>query len=166
MSEVLQMSDSKDNDTQRDRYLVFLLEDECYGLEIRYVTEIIGMQKITDLPQMPDYIKGIINLRGKIVPVVDMRTRFKREEIPYTDRTCTVVIDILGSTIGLIVDRVDEVVTIPEGSISPPPSFRSSHGNSFIKGVGKIKEDIRLILDCEKLFTEDEFHIINQTIND
>jgi purine-binding chemotaxis protein CheW len=142
-------------DTQKEKYLTFLLEKEVYGIEIKYVTEIIGIQPITEIPELPSYIKGIINLRGKIIPVMDVRLRFAKPPADYTDRTCVIVIDIETLSVGLIVDSVSEVITIPEQEIVPPPDIRKA-GNRFINGIGKVMNDVKLILDCGKLLNEDE----------
>lgn len=141
---------------QKGKHLTFLLGSETFGLEICYITEIVGMQKISDLPNAPSYVKGIMNLRGKIIPVVDMRLRLHKEPAPYSDRTCIVVVDIRSTAIGLVVDRVNEVEDIPESSIVPPPAFGSGQRHNFIKGIGKEGEDVRLLLDCERLFAEEE----------
>ena len=125
------MSDNKEDkinqeeDTQHGRFLTFALGKEVYGMEIKYVTEIIGMQGITVVPEVPIFVKGIINLRGKIIPVIDVRLKFKKEAIPYGDRTCIVVIDIDEVSVGLIVDLVTEVLTIPDEDIAPPPSSKT-----------------------------------------
>lgn len=101
-------------------------------------------------------------MRGKIIPVIDMRLRFRKKSVPYTDRTCIIVIDILDMTVGLIVDQVDEVITIPDESIVPPPEFRTGFKNRYIKGIGKVCDDIRLLLDCERLFRDEEIETLNQ----
>ncbi len=111
-------------DTQRDRYLTFSLGKESYGIEIRYVTEIVGMQAITSLPELIEYLKGVINLRGKIVPVMDMRLRFHKEAITYNERTCIIIVEIGDITVGLIVDGVSEVVTIPDNDIEDKPYMK------------------------------------------
>lgn len=156
MLDLLQQTETDESDTQRGKYLTFLLGKEYYGIEIRYVTEIIGMQNVSSLPQVPAYVKGIINLRGKIIPIIDMRLRFKKEAEDYTDRTCIIVVNILEITVGLIVDRVDEVIDISDDSVSAPPDFTSRYQNKYLKGIGKVGEDIRLILDCERLFSSEE----------
>lgn len=143
-------------DTQHGRYLTFILGEEVYGIEIQYVTEIIGMHVITKLPELPEHIKGIINLRGKIIPVIDIRLRFKKEALEYTDRTCIIVIDIEDVTVGLIVDQVDEVITFEDGDIVPPPDYKTGIQNRFIAGIGKKEEHVTLILDCIRLLTEEE----------
>jgi purine-binding chemotaxis protein CheW len=148
-------------DTQRGRFLTFDLEDEVFGIEIRFVTEIIGIQPITKLPDVPDYIKGIINLRGKIIPLIDMRLKLKKEPAEYTDRTCIIVIDTLEVSVGLIVDNVSEVLTMDEGNIVPPPDSRSGVQNSYISGIGKVGDEIKLLLDCESLFRQDEVEALS-----
>lgn len=106
MEERIEQEDYIEEDTLKGRYLIFTLDKETYGVEIKYVTEIIGIQTITEIPELPEYVKGIINLRGKIIPVMDVRLRFKKEPKEYNDRTCIIVLDIRDLTIGLIVDRV------------------------------------------------------------
>ncbi len=137
-------------DTQKDKFLTFILDNEFYGIDICYVTEIIGLQTITELPNLPEYIKGIINLRGKIIPVMDVRLRFKKAAIDYNDRTCIIVFDVADISIGLIVDSVSEVVSIREEDIVPPPDLKKS-GNHYIKGIGKVGDDVKLILDYNRL---------------
>ncbi|MCX7615117.1 MAG: chemotaxis protein CheW, partial [Clostridiales bacterium] len=99
---------AQEEDTQKDKYLTFLVGTEYFGIEISQVEEIIGIQDITHIPELPGYIKGVINLRGKIVPVMDVRIRFKKEPLKYNDRTCIIIVDIRGIEIGLIVDSVSE----------------------------------------------------------
>ncbi len=145
----------EEEDTQKGRFLTFQIHSEVYGIEIKYVTEIIGIQPITQVPELPNYIKGIINLRGKIIPVMDVRLRFRKEGVEYTDRTCVIVVDIGLISIGLIVDRVSEVLSIPDEEIVPPPDVRQG-GNKYIKGIGKVGEEVKLLLDCDKLLNEQE----------
>lgn len=151
----LQESTERLEDTQHGRYLTFVLGEEVYGIEIQHVTEIIGMQVITRLPELPEHIRGIINLRGKIIPVIDIRLRFKKEAMAYTDRTCIIVIDIEDITVGLIVDQVDEVITFEDGEIVPPPDYKTGIQNHYIAGVGKKGENVTLILDCMRLLSEE-----------
>ncbi|MDF2984955.1 MAG: chemotaxis signal transduction protein [Eubacterium sp.] len=145
----------QEEDTQKGRFLTFSLGSEAYGIEINYVTEIIGIQPITEVPELPEYIRGIINLRGKIIPVMDVRLRFKKSFREYNDRTCVIVIDIGEVSIGLIVDSVSEVISIPDAEIVAPPEMSKS-GNKFIKGIGKVHGEVKLLLDCDKLLNEDE----------
>jgi purine-binding chemotaxis protein CheW len=153
-----------EEDTQKGRYLTFTLGKESYGIEIQYVTEIIGIQTITQIPELPEYLKGIINLRGKIIPVMDVALRFKKEPREYNDRTCIIVVDISELSIGLIVDSVSEVVTIPEQDIVDPPQMNRGTANRYIKNIGKVGNDVKLLLDCEKLLTEDELSDISEAI--
>ena len=143
-------------DTQKDKYLTFCLGSEDYGIEISFVTEIIGIQAITQVPELPDYVKGIINLRGKIIPVVDVRLRFKKPALEYNDRTCIIVIDVGDISIGLIVDTVAEVLTIPEQEIVPPPDTKMGFHNRYIRGIGKVDNEVKLLLDCDKLLNNED----------
>jgi purine-binding chemotaxis protein CheW len=142
-------------DTQKDKYLTFCLGNEFYGIEIRYVTEIIGLQPITEIPELPEYIRGIINLRGKIIPVMDVRLRFKKNFREYNDRTCVIVVDIKDISIGLIVDSVSEVLSIPSEEVVPPPDIHKG-GNKYIKGIGRNGNEVKLVLDCNKLLNDEE----------
>lgn len=153
-----------EEDTQKDRYLTFSLGKESYGIEVKFVTEIIGIQAITQIPELPDHVKGIINLRGKIIPVMDVRLRFKKEPREYSDRTCIIVIDIQDVSIGLIVDGVSEVITIAQKDIVEPPQLNTGFNNRYINKIGKVGNEVRLLLDCEKLLTEDELEGISEAI--
>ena len=143
-------------DTQHGRYLTFSIDGEIYGLQIRFVTEIIGVQPITKVPEVPEFIKGIINLRGKIIPVIDMRLRFNKQPIEYDDRTCVIIIDTQELVAGLIVDQVADVLTIGDEDIAPPPSHKSGIRNKYISGIGKIDGQIKLLLDCEMLLGDQD----------
>ncbi len=144
-----------EEDTQKGRFLTFNLDRESYGIEITHVTEIIGIQPITEIPELPDYIKGIVNLRGKIIPVMDVRLRFRKSSREYNDRTCVIVIDIGDISIGLIVDSVSEVIAIPDTEIVAPPQV-SKGGNKYVKGIGKVHGEVKLLLDCNKLLNEED----------
>ena len=145
----------QEEDTQKGKFLTFTLGSETYGIEIRYVTEIIGLQPITEIPELPAYIRGIINLRGKIIPVMDVRLRFRKAFREYNDRTCVIVVDMRDISIGLVVDGVSEVIAIPDTEIVAPPEV-SRQSNKYIKGIGKVGGTVKLILDCDKLLSEDE----------
>lgn len=164
MSDIVEENIELEEDTQKDKFLTFSLGKEDYGIEISYVTEIIGIQTITELPELPDYIKGIINLRGKIIPVIDIRLRFKKEEKQYDERTCIIVIDISDISIGFIVDRVSEVISIQENDILPPPTLNKHAQNRFIKGLGKVGNEVKLLIDCMKMLSEDEIETLNSTL--
>ncbi len=151
---------SEVEDEQHGRYLLFALGLETFGIEIQYVTEIIGMQPITELPEVPEYFKGIINLRGKIIPVIDMRLKFKEEPIEYTDRTCIIVIETSDLCTGLIVDNVAEVTSIDDENIVPPPPVHTGACGRYMQGIGKLSDRISLLLDCRKLFMDEEIQIL------
>ncbi len=150
-------------DTQHGRYLTFYLDEEIYGIKIGYVTEIIGLQPITKVPEVAAYIKGIINLRGKIIPVVDMRLKFGKAPIDYNDRTCIIVVDTDNMTVGLIVDKVSEVMTIGEENVVPPPNYKTGIKNRYLQGIGKVNADVILLLECTMLFDESEGQEIRET---
>lgn len=151
-------------DTQKGKFLTFSIGREEYGIGIKYVTEIIGIQEITEVPELPDYVRGIINLRGKIIPVMDVRLRFKKEPKEYNDRTCIVVIDVKDISIGLIVDHVSEVLNINEESIVPPPNSRTGFHNRYVNGIGKVGNEVKLLLDCEKLLNDKEIAVLNEAL--
>lgn len=153
-----------EEDTQKDRYLTFLIGEECYGFEIKHVTEIIGIQAITEIPELPEYVKGIINLRGKIIPVMDVRLRFKKECLVYNDRTCVIVVDVNDISIGFIVDQVAEVMSIPEEDIVDPPQVHKGMNNKYIKKIGKVGNSVKLLLDCEMLLTEQESEEVREAV--
>lgn len=158
----LDTDDFVDEDTQKDKYLIFTIGNESYGLEIRYVIEIIGIQQVTPIPEMPEYIKGVINLRGKIIPVMDVRLRFKKEARDYDDRTCIIVVEIKGIAVGLVIDRVMEVIDITEGNIAAPPQIGGGFHHRYIKGIGKVENGVKLLLDCEKLLNDEELQELKQ----
>jgi purine-binding chemotaxis protein CheW len=147
--------DDTGEDTQKNKYLTFSLEEEHFGLEIEYVTEIVGIQPITTIPEMPVFVKGVINLRGDIIPVMDARIRFSKNPIKYNDRTCIVVIDVNAVSIGIVVDAVNEVMTIEEENIVPPPLIFKGNRN-YIKAIGKQDDLVTLLLDCNNMLDNDE----------
>jgi len=148
-------SEAVEEDTTKDKYLTFEIDNEEYGIDISYVIEIITVCAITWVPSTPDFLKGIINLRGSIVPVIDARIRFKKPEKEYDSLTCIIVIEYENYKVGLIVDTVDEVTYIPEDMISVPPSAKLKYQNKFIKSIGKVGKDVQLLLDLDKfLFLE------------
>ena len=112
-----------EHNSQKDKYVTFKSGNEFFGLKIEYVNEIIVFQEITEIPESEDYVKGLINLRGKIIPVIDVRLRFKQEPFEYNDRTCIIVINVRDLVVGLIVEKIAEVVEIKEEDVLPPPSI-------------------------------------------
>jgi purine-binding chemotaxis protein CheW len=143
----------ENDDAMKNKYLIFSIGEESYGIQIQYVIEIIGIEEITKVPDLPAYVKGIINLRGKVISVMDARLRFNKEEREYDDRTCIVVIDIDGISFGLVVDSVKEVASIDESNVAPPPTLNKLEDGSggFVEGIGKVGNDIWLFIDCKKL---------------
>lgn len=150
----------QEEDTLKGKYLIFSMSNELYGIEIRYITEIIVIQPITAVPGMPQYIKGITNLRGKIIPVIDARLRLNKTDKEYDDRTCIIVLDVNGISTGLIVDNVSEVIAIADEDIAPPPDIHRS-GLKHIKGVSKADGNIKLLLDCHRILTDDEAELLS-----
>lgn len=161
MDEILQEAFELEEDTQKGKFLTFCIDNEIYGLDVMNVTEIVGVQTIAKIPELPDYIKGIMNLRGKIIPVMDIRLRFKKEAREYDDKTCIVVIDVEDITMGLIVDRVSEVLFIKDEDIIPLPELNKG-SNRFTKGIGKVNDEVKLIIDCDKLLNyNDEENLLS-----
>lgn len=150
------INDDIDEDSQKNRYLTFRLGSESYGIEIRHVTEIIVMQEITRVPDLPESMIGVINLRGHVITVMDMRKRFRLDARPYDDRTCIIVVDIQGLSIGLVVDTVSEVLYLPEEQVDPPPRTHSGVRIGYILGMGKVDTQVKVLLDIEKILHEDE----------
>src|SRR6056297_872306 len=151
MAEDLSLNGSDNEDTQKDKYLTFHLAGEDYGIEICYVIEIIGIQSITEVPDMPAFIRGVINLRGKVIPVMDVRARFKLSARDYDDRTCIIVINVDATEVGLVVDEVSEVADIPESQVEPAPRTSKNSDNSYIQGMGKMNNRVIILLDVHKL---------------
>lgn len=152
-----------DEDIQKGKYMTFKSGNEYYGISINYVNEIIVMQKITSVPETEDYIKGLINLRGKIIPVIDVRLRFRQEPIEYTDRTCIIVINVKNVVIGLVVQTIAEVVSIDDSEISPPPAIGgNSNNNKYVYGIARAGNSVKLLLDPNKLINDEEMVLLEQ----
>lgn len=150
--------------TQQDKYVTFKSGNEYFGLKIEYVREIVVIQEITEIPESEDYIKGLINLRGKIIPVIDVRIRFKQEPIEYTDRTCIIVVNVNDMVVGLIVERIAEVVEIKEEDILDPPTIGKEEKtqNKYVYGIGKVGEKVKLLLDPERILKDDDITLLEQ----
>jgi len=154
---------SAEYDAQKGKYMTFKSGQEYFGLEIQYVEQIIQFQTITAIPETEDYIKGLINLRGKVIPVVDVRLRFKQEPLEYNDRTCIMVINVKGVTVGLIVEQIAEVVEIKDENILPPPTIgRGSVQNKYVYGIGKVGDTVKLLLDPDKLLNDEDLAVAEQ----
>ncbi len=143
-----------DQDSMAGMYLTFNLAREGYGLEIRHVTEIIGIQPVTSVPDMPRHVIGVLNLRGKVIPIIDVRLRFGLPPRDYDERTCIVVVNVLDHSVGLVVDKVSEVVDISPREIEPPPATGKDSGR-YIQGMGKIDQTVKILLDVEALINDE-----------
>ncbi len=148
------------------KYLTFTLADEEYGIGILKIKEIIGMMPFTAVPQTPHYVKGVINLRGKVIPVMDLRLRFGIEDIDYTDRTCIIVVEISGETsnvmIGIVVDTVSEVLNIKSDDIEDTPSFGTTLDTDYILGMAKTEGGVKILLDIDKVLRTDEIAMLTE----
>jgi len=149
------------------KYLTFTLAEEEYGIGILKVKEIIGIMSITTVPQTPEYMKGVINLRGKVIPVVDLRLKFGMEAMEYTERTCIIVVEIEGDNrkiqMGIVVDAVSEVMNIKAGDIEDTPNFGSRLNTEYILGMAKIGGKVKILLDIGKVLSTEEVSLINKT---
>ncbi|MFK5926365.1 MAG: chemotaxis protein CheW [Desulfuromusa sp.] len=166
MAENTTMRNFENEDTQKDKYLTFHLAGEDYGIEIQYVIEIIGILNITDVPDMPSFIRGVINLRGKVVPIMDIRARFGMEDREYDDRTCIIVVNIDNTDVGLVVDEVSEVADIPESNVEPAPRTSKNTEDSYIQGMGRINNDVKILLDVHKLLFSGEMRELTESLEE
>jgi purine-binding chemotaxis protein CheW len=148
------------------KYLTFTLAGEEYGIGILKIREIIGMMSITSVPQAPGFVKGVINLRGKVIPVIDLRLRFGMPAMDYTERTCIIVVQIdLPETtinIGIVVDSVSEVLNISGGDIEDAPMFGTQLNTNYILGMAKIEGGVKILLDIDKVLTENEIGLLEK----
>jgi purine-binding chemotaxis protein CheW len=157
--DIMMEGHSSTDNTIKDQYLTFVIDDEEYGVEIAKVREIVPMSPITWVPEMPNYIEGLYNLRGELIGVLDVRKRFGLAPKEYDEDTCIIVIiagDTLGQ-LGLIVDAVRETAIIPESKMAPPPNARMSYVNQFIRNIGRVGDDefnVKLLLDLEKFLND------------
>lgn len=163
MDDDMFLVDDEDEGGQADKYLLFNIANEVYGINIINVTGIIEIQKITEVPDLPPYIKGVINLRGKVIPVMDLRIRFGMDEREYDNRTCIINVNVNDTPIGFIVDTVAEVVDIFQDDIEPPPSFKhDSDAGRYISGLGKVGDEVKILLDVQKILSQDELESLTQ----
>ena len=155
---------SNEHDTTKGKYMTFKSGNEFYGLKIQYVNEIIQFQAITAIPETEDYIKGLINLRGKVIPVIDVRLRFKQQPFEYNDRTCIIVINVKSTVVGLIVEKIAEVVEIKDENILPPPSIgrMDRAQQKYVYGIGKVGDSVKLLLDPDKLLNDEDLSVAEQ----
>jgi purine-binding chemotaxis protein CheW len=156
------VEEKKERSAIEGKFLTFILSEEIYGIEILKAREIIGLMDITIVPQTPDYMKGVINLRGKVIPVIDLRLKFSMPEEEHTQETCVIVVEVNNTQIGIIVDSVSEVSEISGGEIEEAPSFGQGIDTSFIMGLGKVKENIIILLDIETVLSSEELEMVEQ----
>lgn len=149
-------------DEMEGKYLTFWTDNQLFGITIANVVQIVGVQKITPIPEFPKYAKGIIDLRGSIIPIVDVRLKLHKQEIPYNERTCIIVTNIQQNLIGFIVDAVDEVTKIEIENISDPPKMSSDCTNTYLTGIAKLQNKVILLLNTEKMLNDDEISNIVQ----
>lgn len=156
MAEQTTVESSEDQQEKAGKYLTFVLAEEEYGLEILKVREIIGLMGITAVPRTPEHVKGVINLRGKVIPVIDLRLKFGMQEIEHTTETCIIVVSVNESEIGVLVDRVSEVLDIEAGQIEEAPSFGSEVNTEFIMGMGMADDKVTILLDISKVLADED----------
>ncbi len=158
---------SQSNVNRTEKFLTFSLGSEQYGLEILKVREIIGLMDITQVPRTPDFVRGVINLRGKVIPVIHLRTKFGMESIEDTDQTCIIVVDIaVESTslqMGIIVDSVSEVLDIEQDDIEDTPTFGTAVSTEFIKGIAKTKGGVKILLNIEQVLSTEEIQSLSKS---
>lgn len=148
------------------KYLTFTLAEEEYGIGILKIREIIGMMPITSVPQTPKFVKGVINLRGKVIPVVDLRLRFGMEEIDYTERTCIIVVEVESGSgqviIGIVVDSVSEVLNIKAEEIEDTPTFGTRLNTDYILGMAKMEGRVKILLDIDRVLSAEEVAVLQK----
>jgi len=149
------------------KYLTFILAQEEYGIGILKVKEIIGMMPITTIPRTPEFVKGVINLRGKVIPVIDLRLKFSMEAIPYSERTCIIVVEIESQDstilIGIVVDAVSEVLNIKKEEIEETPAFGAKMDTEYILGMAKMEGGVKILLDIDKVLSSKEMEALEKT---
>lgn len=152
--EVYTQTSKKEFNTNGGEILLYYIDNVLYGIEIQYITEIIGIQPITVVPKVPEFIKGVINIRGKVVPVISIRNKINQPEIPYNDKTCIIVVELNDLTVGLIVDRVREITTVSPSDTCLAPDYRNVNENQYIQCIIDSNNEIKQLLDVHKLVLE------------
>jgi purine-binding chemotaxis protein CheW len=148
------------------KYLTFRMGNEEYGISILKIKEIIGMMPVTTVPQTPAFVKGVINLRGKVISVIDLRLKFGMERIDYTERTCIIVVEIVGEEspilMGVVVDAVSEVLNIKGSDIEETPTFSTKLNTDYILGMAKMDNGVKILLDIDRVLNTDEINLLNK----
>lgn len=169
MNEMVQTTDNRNPSVVNlgGKYLTFTLDNEEYCITILKIKEIIGMMPITSVPQVPDFVKGVINLRGRVIPVMDFRLKFDMPQADYSDRTCIIVVEVEGESerinMGCIVDSVCEVLNISAGDISNTPDFGTSMNTEYILGMAKMEGNVKILLDIDLILNRKEISSLSQT---
>jgi purine-binding chemotaxis protein CheW len=145
-----------------EQYVTFFIRNELYGVPVLKVQEIIGMTKITAMPNTVPFMKGVIDLRGAVVPVIDMRIKFDMDQVEYNNFTVIIIVEVKDRLVGMIVDSVSDVLSIPIKSIQETPSFSAKINTDYMQGIGQKDDTLIIILDVDKILTSDEFEIINE----
>ncbi|MBF0118004.1 MAG: purine-binding chemotaxis protein CheW [Desulfobacterales bacterium] len=160
------IDDTFDNmvSSEGDQYVTFTVAEEEYGIDILQVQEIISYKGFTKIPNVSSFVKGVLNLRGAVVPVIDLRIKFKMEEKKYNKYTVIVIVVVSGKTMGIIVDAVSDVVGLNKNEIQPTPEFAAKINTDFIKGMGKKKDSFIILLDIEKILSFEEFQQVSAII--
>lgn len=145
-----------DSGPREGKYLTFTLGEEEYGVDIVKIREIIGMMKVTSMPKMPEYVKGVINLRGRVIPIIDLRLRFGMDEVEHTERTCIIVVEVAAHggnrlVVGTVVDSVSEVLNIKSAEIEDAPALGASLDDDFLLGMAKIEGGVKILLDIDRV---------------
>ncbi|HHN63865.1 MAG TPA: purine-binding chemotaxis protein CheW [Nitrospirae bacterium] len=162
MTETLMVKENQGQIEEKQQFVTFYLNEEAYAIEALSVQEIIELTNITKVPHLPGFLKGVINLRGTIVPVVDLKMKFGMHSEGYKKHTCVIVTEFTGGVMGLIVDAVSDVLAMSEETISEPPSFGARIKTEFIKGMGRFGDDLVIILDVDRVLTDEEVSVLSE----
>ncbi|HBS06314.1 MAG TPA: chemotaxis protein CheW [Leptospiraceae bacterium] len=154
--------DLEEEELLTDKYLSFALGDRHFAVPVAAVIEMVAFQDYTELPEMPDFVIGVINLRGRIIPLFDLRIRFSMDTVEYTERTCIIIAEVQGKLVGLVVDAILDVEYIPEDEVRPAPSFEGDAISEFVNGIGKTRDQVRILLNLEDLLRKLEKRDLDQ----
>ncbi len=152
--------DEADINLQQDKYLTFVLENRTFAFPIKSVNEIIQIQEATPVPEFPEYVKGIINTKGKVIPIIDLRMRFRLNEAEYNERTCIIIMNITNITIGFIVDTVNSVLNLTQDMMAPSPTISEGTVSKYISSVAKYNNDLIIILDGDKIISKQALNML------
>ena len=141
---------------EADQMISFAIGEEHYGVDIQEVKEVIRIREITQLPKAPTFVKGVINLRGDVIPIIDLREKFGLEQLDYTEVTRVIVVEVDGKSIGMVVDSVSNVIKIPQDEIEPPPQLVGELSGEYLRGIGKLGEKLIVLISIDKILTTDE----------